>query len=185
MFELRLATQGDLVALRRLIVDSVRGLSSADYSPEQIESGLQYVFGPDSQLIADGTYFVIEVAGEIVAAGGWSWRKTLYGGDQHKSGADVPLNPRMNAARIRAFFVHPDWARRGLGRRLFKACLTAAVERGFSAFELGATLPGVPLYRSLGFSAHEHVDVVLPNGVELPIVRMSRDIGSDHDASGA
>jgi GNAT superfamily N-acetyltransferase len=179
MFTLRLATEEDLDALRRLIADSVRGLSADYYSPQQIESGLQYVFGPDTQLIADGTYYVIESGDTIAAAGGWSKRGTLYGGDQHKavkSAGDPLLDPATDAARIRAFFVDPAFARRGLGRMLFDACLTAARANGFRAFELGATLPGVPLYTSLGFTAHEHVDAKLPDGVVLPIIRMSRAI---------
>lgn len=180
MFEIRLARETDLPGLHHLIAESVRGLSRADYSLEQIESGLKYVFGPDSQLIADGTYFVIEASGEFAAAGGWSRRGTLYGGNQHKSGADALLDPVRDAARIRAFFVHPEWARRGLGSRLFDACLTAAVAHGFHAFELGATLPGVPLYKRLGFRELERVDVPLPDGVVLPIVRMKREIGPTH-----
>jgi GNAT superfamily N-acetyltransferase len=176
-FLVRLATHGDLPALRELIVASVRGLSTAQYTPSQIESGLRYVFGPDSQLIADGTYFVVESGEVLVAAGGWSRRKTLYGGDQHKSAADPLLDPTVDPARIRAFFVHPAWARRGLGRLLFETCLAAAVADGFRAFELGATLPGEPLYRSLGFSALERVDAALPDGVTLPIIRMTREIG--------
>ena len=178
MFQIRLARDTDLPALHHLIVESVRGLSRSEYSPEQIESGLKYVFGPDSQLIADGTYFVVEASGEFVAAGGWSRRGTLYGGDQHKSGADALLDPATDGARIRAFFVHPKWVRRGLGSRLFEACLAAAVAHGFHAFELGATLPGVPLYKTLGFSEHERINVPLPDGVVLPIVRMTREIGS-------
>ena len=173
-FDLRRATPGDVPELRQLIVDSVRGLSTDQYTPQQIESGLRYVFGPDTQLIADGTYFVVEGEGRLVAGGGWSKRRTLYGGDQHKSAADPLLDPGTDAARIHAFFIHPAWARRGLGRRLFEACLAAATASGFQSFELGATLPGVPLYESLGFTARERVDVPLPDGIVLPIVRMTR-----------
>jgi GNAT superfamily N-acetyltransferase len=164
-----------------LIDESVRGLSRGIYTNEEIESGLRYVFGADTQLIADGTYFVIEDGGEIVASGGWSRRRTLYGGDQHKLGPDPLLNPAVDAARIRAFFVHPSRARRGLGRMLFDACHDAAQREGFRAFELGATLPGVPLYRALGFTGDERVDAAMPNGVVLPIVKMTRpiDYGGD------
>jgi GNAT superfamily N-acetyltransferase len=176
MFALRLARTDDLAALRALIDDSVRGLSAAHYTAEQIESGLRYVFGPDTQLIADGTYFVVEDGTQLAAAGGWSKRQTLYGGDQHKPAADPLLDPRTDAARIRAFFVHPDFARRGLGRMLFEACRSAAVAAGFRAFELGATLPGVPLYTSLGFTPVERADARLPDGVVLPIVRMRCDL---------
>lgn len=175
---LRAATPADLPALRRLIEASVRGLSVGYYSDQEIESALRYVFGVDSQLIADGTYFLIEgEGGDIAAAGGWSRRATLYGGDQHKTSSHDPLlDPATDAARIRAFFVHPRYARRGLARRVFEACHDAARRAGFRAFELGATLPGVPLYEALGFTAHERVDAVMPDGVVLPVVRMSRPI---------
>ena len=175
-FALRLATSTDLPSIGALIEESVRGLSAGIYTPEQIESGLAYVFGADTQLIADGTYYVIEDGSQIVASGGWSRRRTLYGGDQHKSGADPLLDPTVDAARIRAYFVHPSRARRGLGRMLFDACLDAARAEGFRAFELGATLPGVPLYRALGFTPRERVDAALPDGVVLPIVRMTRSL---------
>lgn len=178
MTELRLrpATPADVPALRRLIEDSVRGLSVGFYTDRQIESALRHVFGVDSQLIADGTYFLIEgEGGEIAAAGGWSRRATLYGGDQHKTSSSDPLlDPATDAARIRAFFVHPRYARRGLARRLFDACQDAARHAGFRTFELGATLPGVPLYEALGFTALERVDALMPDGVVLPVVRMSR-----------
>lgn len=156
----------------------MRGLSVGFYTDRQIESALRHVFGVDSQLIADGTYFLIEGDGEeIAAAGGWSRRATLYGGDQHKASSSDPLlDPVTDAARIRAFFVHPRYARRGLARRLFDACQDAARQAGFRALELGATLPGVPLYEALGFTARERVDAVMPDGVVLPVVRMSRPI---------
>ena len=134
------------------------------------------MFGADTQLIADRTYFVVGDGAEVVASGGWSRRRTLYGGDQHKSAADPLLDPNVDAARIRAFFVHPSRARRGLGRMLFDACHDAARREGFRAFELGATLPGIPLYRALGFTGDERVDAVLPDGVVLPIVKMTRAI---------
>jgi len=178
-FLLRLATDADLSAIATLIDASVRGLSVGIYSNEQIDSGMRFVFGADTQLIADRTYFVVEHDGAIVASGGWSRRHTLYGGDRHKSGADPLLDPRVDAARIRAFFVHPSHARRGLARMLFDACLEAARREGFAAFELGATLPGVPLYRALGFTGVERVDASLPDGVVLPIVKMTRPIDYD------
>src|SRR3712207_5085980 len=126
VFAVRHATDADLPALRALIAASVRGLSAGYYTPEQAESALVHVFGPDTQLIADGTYYVAEADGALVAAGGWSRRRTLYGGDQTKAGADPLLDPATEPARIRAFFVHPAWARRGLGRALFAHCLAAA-----------------------------------------------------------
>ena len=172
----RRATHADVVAIRRLIDLSVRGLSTAHYTPRQIDSALQYVFGVDTQLIDDGTYFVIEGGEELAAAGGWSRRRTLYGGDQFKATSDPLLDPAVDAARIRAFFVHPSWARRGLARRLFEICEDAARREGFRSLELGATLPGVPLYEALGFVAAEPQVAAMPSGDELPLVRMIRPI---------
>jgi GNAT superfamily N-acetyltransferase len=134
------------------------------------------VFGPDTQLIADGTYYVVEFAGMLVASGGWSRRRTHFGGDQMKSGDDPLLDPSSEPARIRAFFVHPAWARRGLGRLMFETCRRAAYDAGFRELTLVATLPGVPLYNALGFVAGESFAVPMPDGVELPVVRMSREI---------
>ncbi|HTO07384.1 MAG TPA: GNAT family N-acetyltransferase [Myxococcota bacterium] len=170
----RLATGDDLPALRALIPRSVRGLSRPHYSDAQIEASIVHVFGPDTQLIADGTYFVVLAGERIVACGGWSRRRTLYGGDQHKGESDPLVDPALEPARIRAFFVDPDFSRRGLGTRLMNACLEAARAAGFSTLELGATLPGVPLYRAFGFRELERVDVPLPGGQVLPIVRMGR-----------
>jgi GNAT superfamily N-acetyltransferase len=176
---LRTAVPADVPAIEALIGDSVRGLSGGRYDAAQVESSLRHVFGVDTQLIADGTYYVVETAGGLAAAGGWSARRTLYGGDRHKSAADLRLDPASEPARIRAFFVHPRWARRGLGRRLFAACQDAARAAGFRAFELVATLPGEPLYAALGFVARESVIVPLPDGLTLPCVRMTREIEPD------
>ena len=172
----RPATRADIGAIRRLIDVSVRGLSTAHYTAQQIDSALQHVFGVDTQLIDDATYFVIDADDELAAAGGWSRRRTLYGGDQFKATSDPLLDPAVDAARIRAFFVHPSWARRGLARRLFEICEDAARREGFRSFELGATLPGIPLYETLGFVAAEPQTAKMPNGEELPLVRMIRPI---------
>lgn len=174
---LRIAVTADLPALHRLIDASVRELSRGYYSEAQIASGLRHVFGPDSALIADQTYFVIETDGVLAAAGGWSRRRTLYGGDQAKSGPDPLLDARTEPARIRAFFVDPRFARRGLARRLLEHCAANAAHEGFSALELMATLPGVPLYLALGFESIEHAAPVLADGVALPMVRMRRVVG--------
>jgi len=170
---LRVATPDDVPALSALIDRSVRSLSRSIYSPEQIDAALAHVFGVDSQLLADGTYYVIDAADRVVAAGGWSARQTLFGGDQMKRDDDVAIDITM-PARIRAFFVDPAWARRGLASRLLDACTTAARAAGFRALELAATLPGVPFYTALGFIAHERIDVPLPDGTHHPIVRMTR-----------
>jgi len=170
---LRVATADDVPALSALIDRSVRSLSAPVYSPEQIDAALTHVFGVDSQLLADGTYYVIDAGDRVVAAGGWSARQTLFGGDQMKSDDDVAIDLTM-PARIRAFFVDPDWTRRGLARQLYDACEAAARARGFQRFELMATLPGVPLYRALGFMDMERVDVPMPDGLVLPCLRMGR-----------
>jgi GNAT superfamily N-acetyltransferase len=120
---------------------------------------------------------VIEDGGAIVAGGGWSGRRTLFGGDRFKAGEDARLDPATEAARIRAFFVHPSQARRGLGRRLFERCAAAAHAAGYRRLELVATLPGVPLYRALGFTAVEALVVELPDGIEMETVLMRRALG--------
>lgn len=176
MITLRLATPDDLPALQALIPASVRALSQGYYTPEQIESAIRHVFGPDTQLIADGTYFAAEEDGTIVGCGGWSRRRTLYGGDQMKGADDPLLDPATEAARIRAFFVHPGWARRGVGSAIMNACRDAAARAGFQRLELMATLPGEPLYRAFGFAVLERVETTLPDGVRVPFVRMDRPI---------
>jgi GNAT superfamily N-acetyltransferase len=175
-FAVRLATPADVPELERLIPRSVRGLSRGYYDDAQIESAIRYVFGPDSQLIADRTYFVVTAGGAIVGCGGWSKRRTLYGGDQMKSGADPLVDPAREPARIRAFFVDPEWSRRGVGSKLMNACVDAARAAGFKTLELAATLPGVPLYRAFGFRELERVKAPTPDGVGLPIVRMGRAV---------
>lgn len=174
MYELRRAQRSDVDRLRALIDRSVRGLSVGYYTPEEIDASLIHVFGVDTRVIDDGSYFVIEHDGEIAASGGWSARSTLYGGDQLKAADDPLLDPAHDPARIRAFFVHPDHARRGLARRLFNACHDAARAAGFRKLELAATLPGVPLYTALGFIAHEPIDTPMPGGLALRCIRMDR-----------
>jgi GNAT superfamily N-acetyltransferase len=176
VFDVRVATDADVPALRTLIGVSVRELSVGYYTAAQAESALVHVFGPDTQLIADRTYYVVKSGGALVAAGGWSRRRTLYGGDQTKSGADAALDPATEPARIRAFFVHPAWVRRGLGRLMFEHCRSAARAAGFHELTLVATLPGVPLYATLGFIEGERFAVPMPDGLELPVVRMTREI---------
>jgi len=171
----RLATFEDIPQLNKLIALSVRGLSIDYYTPNQIESAIKYVFGVDTQLIIDSTYYVAQIDDIIVGCGGWSKRNTLYGGDQHKEIEDTLLNPKYDAAKIRAFFVHPDYARRGVGRHIINVCETAAKNYGFNSFELGATLPGVPLYAAMGYEVIERIDALLPDGELLGIVKMRKD----------
>ena len=177
MLPLRPATRADVPALQALVAESVRGLSEGYYSPAQVEHALVHVFGVDTQLVDDGTYYLIEDGATIAAAGGWSARRTLYGGDQMKGAEDPRLDPATDPARIRAFFVHPSMSRRGLARRLYERCEADAARAGFRSFELMATLPGEPLYRALGFAAREAASVPLPGGLALPLLVMSRPIG--------
>ncbi len=174
---IRPAVPADVPALRALIDASVRGLQAPDYTPAQIESALASVYGVDSRLIADGTYFVAQAGPVVVGCGGWSKRRTLYGGDQWTGREDAPLDPRREAAKIRAFFVHPDWARRGIGSAILAACEDAARAAGFTRCEMGATLTGVPLYRAHGYAATAELGAPLPDGTSLPIVRMEKALG--------
>jgi GNAT superfamily N-acetyltransferase len=177
---IRIARVDDRPELSRLIDESVRKLSAGHYTPRQIESALVHVFGVDTQLIQDGTYFVAEMDGRIVGCGGWSRRKTLFGGDQMKGPKDEDdmLDPATEASRIRAFFVHPAWSRRGVGRRLIEACEAAAQQAGFKRIELASTLPGVPLYAACGYAVVERTDVAMADGEYLPIVVMSKSISA-------
>jgi GNAT superfamily N-acetyltransferase len=170
----RLATFEDIPQLNTMIALSVRGLSTDYYTPAQIESSIKYVFGVDTQLVIDETYYVAMIGDVIVGCGGWSKRNTLYGGDQHKEIEDPLLDPKVDSARIRAFFVHPDHARRGVGRHIINVCEAAGRENGFNSFELGATLPGVPLYLTMGYEVVERIDTVLPDGVPLGVVKMRK-----------
>ena len=156
----------------------MRGLQAADYTPNQIEGALQTVYGVDSQLIADGTYFVVEAGSEplIVGCGGWSKRKTLFGGDRWTGREDALLDPQQDAAKIRAFFVHPNWVRRGIGSMILEACENAATAAGFTRLEMGATLTGVPLYRARGYVPLKHLSAPLKNGESLPIIRMEKRV---------
>lgn len=172
----RLANFEDVPVLQELIALSARGLSIGYYTQAETEGAIKYIFGVDSQLIEDGTYYVGESTGMIVACGGWSHRNTLFGGDQHKDRTDPLLNPATDAARIRAFFVHPDWARKGIGRILINICETAAHQYGFTKIEIGSTLPGVPLYEAMGYHAAKKIKVALPDGGVFMVVNMNKDL---------
>jgi GNAT superfamily N-acetyltransferase len=177
VFTLRLATREDIPSLRDLIPASVRSLARGYYSPEQIEASLAEIFGVDTQLIEDGTYFVAESLGRVVGAGGWSDRRTLFGGDQRKG--DRPeerIDPATEPARIRAFYVLPAMARQGIGRRILETCEAAARGKGFRRLELLATLPGVPLYAALGYRDIRPMDVAMRGGLTLPCIVMGKDL---------
>src|SRR5579864_8451379 len=175
----RKAVMADIPRLHEVIEASVRVLQTRDYTPAQIEGALQSVYGVDSQLSQDGTYFVVETqagdTAQIVACGGWSKRRTLYGGDQFAGREDSLLDPARDAAKIRAFFVHPHWARQGIGSRILDACEQAAREAGFTRLEMGATLSGVAFYRAKGYADTENQQVPLVNGESLPIVKMVKE----------
>ena len=164
----------DVPGLQRLIAQSGRELSAGFYTPAQADAITRHVFGVDTQLIADQTYFVIDQDGEMAACGGWSKRRTLFGGDQAKAGPDPLLDPAHEAARIRAFFVAPNRARRGLGTQLMKRCVAEASAAGFGTLELVSTLPGEPLYLASGFEIVERFELALPGSVQVPVSRMRR-----------
>jgi len=171
---LRLATEADIRALHSLIEASVRGLQANDYTAAQIEGALGTVLGIDTQLIADRTYFVAECVDSkrLAGCGGWSKRKTLFGADRGPGREPELLNPATDAAKVRAIFVHPDFARHGLGSLILVTVENAARAAGFHRFELGSTLTGVPLYRLKGYVEVESIVVPLPNGQTLPVVKM-------------
>jgi GNAT superfamily N-acetyltransferase len=183
-WSLRLAREADVPALENLIALSSRGLRANYYSAAQIEGALGSVFGVDRQLIRDATYFAVEsppspdsgVArdSQLIGCGGWSKRKTLFGSDHQTGRDDAELDATREPARIRAFFVHPDWARRGIGQAILDACEKAIREAGFSSIELAATLPGEPFYAAFKYSALERYDVPLTNGLSLPVVQMRK-----------
>jgi GNAT superfamily N-acetyltransferase len=152
-------------------------LQAGDYSPTQIEGALGTVLGLDTRLISDRTYLVAESAdGQIAGCGGWSMRKTLFGSDHGPGREDTFLDPAVDAARIRAIFVHPDWARRGIGSLILKSCEDAAVAAGFRKFEMGSTLTGIALYKLKGYQELEMVQVPLRNGEHLPVLRMAKQL---------
>ncbi|MGA8088787.1 MAG: GNAT family N-acetyltransferase [Terracidiphilus sp.] len=177
-FQLRLATDDDVPALHALVEASVRGLQAEDYAPAQIEGALGTVLGLDTQLIRDRTYFIAEIldqntkARHAAGCGGWSKRKTLFGADAGPGRESELLDPSVDAAKVRAIFVHPDFARQGLGSLILATVENAAYAAGFRRFEMGSTLTGVPLYRLKGYIETERIAVPLKNGEALPIVKM-------------
>jgi GNAT superfamily N-acetyltransferase len=173
---LRVATEADVDALTEVMRASVLELFPQFYDAQQTASAAVYVAHVDPMLIDDGTYFAFDLAGEIVACGGWSRRGLLYTGADAHAGDDRLLDPRTEAAHIRAMFVRPDWTRRGLGRAILQAGHDAARAEGFGRLDLGATLPGVALYRAFGFHEVEPFVVTMPDGVTIGAVAMERTI---------
>jgi N-acetylglutamate synthase-like GNAT family acetyltransferase len=173
---IRKATMNDREAIKQLIATSARGLSQNDYSIEQIEAALQGIFGVDSQLIADTTYFVAESDGKLIGCGGWSKHKTIFGGDDYASRDLTEIDPESEPAKIRAFFVHPEFARRGIGRAILKACESEARAAGFRSLELLSTLPGIPLYRACGFEGTTQVEYETAGGQKMQFVPMRKKL---------
>ncbi|HEY0160911.1 MAG TPA: GNAT family N-acetyltransferase [Thermoanaerobaculia bacterium] len=171
---IRKAVAADLPEIERVMRASMAHLGQGFYDERQLASALRYIAVPDRQLVEDGTYFVVEEQGRVVACGGWSARTKLYSGPASEDAAGGWLDPRKDAARVRAMFVDPAHARRGLGRRILEAAEADAIQAGFTRFELMATLPGVPLYQVCGYREVEEVTVELPDGVTLPCFRMTR-----------
>jgi GNAT superfamily N-acetyltransferase len=176
-WQLRLADEADIAALELLIPASVRALQASYYSPVQREIALEcFIFGVDRQLIRDQTYFVVEHESWIVGCGGWSKRKSQSGGDRGRTTPDPEVDPNSDPARVRAFFVHPDWARRGIGRSILVASEKAIVAAGFSCAESVATLAGEPLYASLGYQVIKRFEMPMAHGENLPVVRMAKNL---------
>jgi GNAT superfamily N-acetyltransferase len=176
MTTVRAARPDDIPAMEALIARSGIELSEGFYTKEQAAAVTEHVFGVDTQLVADQTYFLIEQDGKLVACGGWSKRSTLFGADRAKKGPDPLLDPATEPARIRAFFVDPGAARQGLGRLLLQHCTDAAAAGGFRVLELAATMPGVPLYLACGFEVVEPFEITLPGPIQVPLARMRRQL---------
>jgi GNAT superfamily N-acetyltransferase len=177
-FKIRAATAADIPVLQKLIERSGIGLSAGFYTPAQAHALTRDVFGVDTRLIQDGTYFAIEDETRIVACGGWSKRSTPYGGDKHKLAPDRPLDPATEPAKIRAFFVDPGMERLGLGSMLMQHCTGHALAAGFTSLELTATMPGVPLYAAHGFVPVHDLNLLLGGGqVTVPLTLMRKAIG--------
>jgi GNAT superfamily N-acetyltransferase len=175
---IRLATEPDIPLLHALIEASIRGLQTSDYTPIQIEGAIGNALGLDTQLVRDRTYFLAETPGtpHPIACGGWSFRRTLFGSDGATTRESTLLNPETEAAKIRAIFVHPAFARRGLGTLILTTAEQAATAAGFRRFEMGSTLTGVPLYTRYGYLPAEPVQIPLPNGQSLPILKMTKSL---------
>ncbi|WP_458387921.1 GNAT family N-acetyltransferase [Sphingomonas sp. F9_3S_D5_B_2] len=175
-FTSRLATLNDLDALQEVMRLSIETLQDSFLRPEQVRVSHK-VMGLDTQLVRDGTYFVVEQGGRIAGCGGWSWRSTLYGGDASVVSRELrPLDPRTEPARIRAMYTHPDFARRGVGRLVLDLCEAAAKEAGFRRATMMATMAGVPLYAACGYVEADPMTEALVDGVAVPLLRMEKTL---------
>ena len=182
---LRLARTDDIPALEMLIEESVRTLQTNDYSIAQMDGALGSVFGVDRQLIHDGTYFIVAQDKALVACGGWSKRESLFGCDAARTRADRLLDPLRHAARIRAFFVHPEHARQGLAGVILSECENAIRAARFRTIELVATLSGIAFYQAHGYQDAERYEVQLANGLSLPVMRMTKSLGPSNESTPA
>jgi GNAT superfamily N-acetyltransferase len=172
-FAHRIATTKDLPALSCAMERAIRQLLAPVLTPEQVEASFS-IMGLDTQLIEDGSYFIVEEDNHLAGCGGWSRRATLFGGD-HSTGRDARLlDPSSEPARIRAMYTDPSFARRGVGRLVLSLCESAAAADGFRTTVLAATMAGLPLYRACGYVDVEHMDVATPSGVSVPIIRMTK-----------
>jgi GNAT superfamily N-acetyltransferase len=170
----RLAGLDDIPALQAVMAAAIGELQKGFLTPQQIESS-RMIMGLDSQLVADGTYFIIESDGQIAGCGGWSRRATLYGGDHTPGREPALLDPASDAARVRAMYTHPGFARRGVGRLILELCEAAAKAEGFARLELMGTMSGKPLYESYGFEPIEDI-VDDRGGAPVPLTRMGKTI---------
>jgi GNAT superfamily N-acetyltransferase len=175
-YTLRKATLSDRTAIQQLIAESARGLSRNDYSEQQIEGAIKTVFGVDTNLILDGTYFVADNDGELIGCGGWSKRRTLFGGDQYEARDAGELEPKIDAAKIRAFFIHPAHARKGIARAILARCEDEARAAGFQSLELMSTLPGIKLYEACGYRGSDRVELDVGDGVTIGLAPMRKDL---------
>ena len=175
-YSIRKATLNDRAEIEILIAESVRGLSREDYNERQIELSIKTVFGVDTELISDETYFVVESDDkQIVGCGGWSKCKTLYGASVYSQSRNSELlNPEADAAKIRAFFIHPSFARKGIGKAILEACEREAKAHGFTSVEMMATLPGVKLYAVCGYAGSERIGVPVGEDIEIECVKMRK-----------
>ncbi len=174
MPKLRYAQFEDVEAITKLIALSARTLGGKFYDKNTIESALKSAFGVDTQLIKDQTYFVIENDSHLIACGGWSYRKTLFGSDNNNLRDPEKLNPKVDAAKIRAFFIHPDYARQGLANQIIQRCEQEAIKRGFHSTELMGTLSGVAFYKKYGYHGDKTIIHTMNDGNTIEFLPMRK-----------
>ncbi|AFY96263.1 GNAT family N-acetyltransferase [Chamaesiphon minutus] len=179
---IRLASLADIPQLLSLIPESAISLQASYYTPAQIDGALGTMFNVDRQLIKDKTYFVAQSASQIVGCGGWSRRANAYGGDPIETDLEEGLlNPSFDAAKLRAFFVHPAWARKGIGSKIIRQSELAALAAGFQSIEIVATLAGEQLYCKFGYRTIDRFEISLPNNHTLPVVKMFKEFSEHGD----